>query len=126
MPGKRLNENQQRFVRNLVNYFQRELENKGPLLPLNCIQERVANGLDISIHTVGNCLRKASASAKAPAQPSISKKLKTTNSPEPIKMETRDVLYDMYAEDSTEETEEEIHIKEEPEKEIFIKEEPLI
>jgi hypothetical protein len=33
-------------------YFTRERDNNGPLLPVAAVQERVAEGLDISMQTV--------------------------------------------------------------------------
>ncbi|CAH0554892.1 unnamed protein product [Brassicogethes aeneus] len=119
MPGEHLDENQQRFLLNLVDYFQKELQHGGPLLPLNCIQERVANAFGISIRTVSNCLKRTAAKAplaedpQSETPPSSSKmkradrkatfpytprkKWKTTDLPDPIKMQIRNEIHDMYA-----------------------------
>jgi hypothetical protein len=40
------------LIRNLLMYFTRERDNNGPLLPVAAVQERVAEGLDISMQTV--------------------------------------------------------------------------
>ncbi|KAK4885304.1 hypothetical protein RN001_001575 [Aquatica leii] len=42
----------QQFVLSLLNYFEREKKNNGPLISLSSVQERVANALGISVSTV--------------------------------------------------------------------------
>ena len=41
--GKTLRSQAQHLVVNLLDYFEREKEHGGPLLPLNCIQQVIIN-----------------------------------------------------------------------------------
>ncbi|CAG4981252.1 unnamed protein product [Parnassius apollo] len=45
------------LVVRIRDYFERELQNNGPLLPLNRIVERVAEALDIGRNTVSRITR---------------------------------------------------------------------
>ncbi|KAF7266541.1 hypothetical protein GWI33_020050 [Rhynchophorus ferrugineus] len=42
----------QKQIASLINYFERERENGGPLLPIKCVRERVADALHVSMGTV--------------------------------------------------------------------------
>ncbi|CAH2006315.1 unnamed protein product [Acanthoscelides obtectus] len=52
MKGKTLSSQSQGLVLSLLNYFQQEKDNGGPLLPLLAVQERVAQALSISLSTI--------------------------------------------------------------------------
>lgn len=50
--GKTLNSQSRELVIKLQSYFEREYQNGGPLIPLNRVQDRVADALEISRKTV--------------------------------------------------------------------------
>ncbi|KAJ8953374.1 hypothetical protein NQ318_023491 [Aromia moschata] len=101
MPGKRLNSQAREIVAKLLNYFMAEKENLGPLISVNAVQQRVADALGISLRTV--CSIKTSpkipeASTNIKYKPLL--KSKTDDLPEGHKVEVRNVIYNMYAENS--------------------------
>ncbi|CAH1970170.1 unnamed protein product [Acanthoscelides obtectus] len=60
MKGKTLGSQSQGLVLPLLNYFQQEKDNGGPLLPLLAVQERVAQALSISLSTITRIQRRLS------------------------------------------------------------------
>ncbi|GLV46126.1 hypothetical protein CBL_05187 [Carabus blaptoides fortunei] len=58
MPGKILNSQSQQYLLNVVEYFEREKENKGPLLPVQAAIERVAQAFKVGISTVNRVTRR--------------------------------------------------------------------
>ncbi|KAL0829818.1 hypothetical protein ABMA28_003301 [Loxostege sticticalis] len=49
---KTLNSQSRELIIKLHNYFEREYQNGGPLIPINRVQDRVADALGISRQTV--------------------------------------------------------------------------
>ncbi|KAK5650056.1 hypothetical protein RI129_001085 [Pyrocoelia pectoralis] len=49
---KHLNSTAKKLVASLINYFEKERDNGGPLLPLQAVRERVAQALNVSSSTV--------------------------------------------------------------------------
>lgn len=98
MPGKQLNSQSQELVLKLLHYFEMEKENGGPLVPINCVQERVSEALGISLSTVSRIKHKSNrCEGSIPAKkPRNCRKPKTSDLDEPIKMEVRNTVYNMY------------------------------
>ena len=59
MPGSVLHKTAKNLVLNLLEYFQNEKDNGGPLLSVNSVQERVASALKIGRSTIGRILQDA-------------------------------------------------------------------
>ncbi|KAF7266544.1 hypothetical protein GWI33_020053 [Rhynchophorus ferrugineus] len=55
---KPLNSQSQKQIASLINYFERERDNGGPLLPITCVRERVADALRVSTGTVSKISQK--------------------------------------------------------------------
>ncbi|GLV45974.1 hypothetical protein CBL_02924 [Carabus blaptoides fortunei] len=57
MAGKVLNSQSQQYLLNVMEYFDKEKENKGPLLPVQAAIERAAQAFKIGISTVNRVTR---------------------------------------------------------------------
>ncbi|KAF5285578.1 hypothetical protein FQA39_LY16590 [Lamprigera yunnana] len=58
MPGEVLNSQSQMFVIKLLQYFEQEKENGGPLISVLSVQQRVSDALSVSLRTVQNVKKK--------------------------------------------------------------------
>lgn len=117
--GRTLRSQSQQLVVNLLNYFQREKENGGNLLPLSAVQEvkriivfknwcyfndwfvfqRVADALGLSISTVKRVKSRSIVNPilTSPGKKRPRKKVKSEDLPDTSKMHIRNTLYTMYA-----------------------------
>ncbi|CAH1982278.1 unnamed protein product [Acanthoscelides obtectus] len=87
------------LVLSLLNYFQQEKDNGGPLLPLLAVQERVA--LSISLSTITRIQRRLSSNGnvlRSPGKKRPRKKSKTTDLHDAVRHNIRDTVYQMYSE----------------------------
>ncbi|KAL1488382.1 hypothetical protein ABEB36_014856 [Hypothenemus hampei] len=100
MPGKTLHSQARNLVANLLEYFEAERDNKGPLISVNAVHQRVADALKISVGTVAS-IKKCKDQHKLLTSPGTSRsrqKLKTRDLDENTKMDVRNTLYNMYLE----------------------------
>ncbi|GLV40897.1 hypothetical protein CBL_08471 [Carabus blaptoides fortunei] len=58
MPGKVLHSQSQQYLLNVVEYFEKDKENKGPLLPVQDAIERAAQAFKVGISTVNRVTRR--------------------------------------------------------------------
>ncbi|KAL1488687.1 hypothetical protein ABEB36_014486 [Hypothenemus hampei] len=89
MPGKILHSQARNLVANLLEYFEAERDNKGPLI------SRVADALKIFVGTVAS-IKKCKDQHKLLTSPGTSRprqKLKTRDLDENTKMDVRNALY---------------------------------
>ncbi|KAF5276978.1 hypothetical protein FQR65_LT16102 [Abscondita terminalis] len=86
------------MVINLLAYFEQEKDNGGPLIPLTCVQERVATALGISIASVKRVKsdHRSNPTLSSPGKKRSRKKSKSEDLPESSKMCIRNTLYTMY------------------------------
>ncbi|CAH2003277.1 unnamed protein product [Acanthoscelides obtectus] len=101
MKGKTLSSQSQGLVLSLLNYFQQEKDNGGPLLPLLAVQERVAQALSISLSTITRIQRRLSSNdnvLRSPGKKRPRKKSKTTDLSDAVRHNIRDTVYQMYSE----------------------------
>ncbi|CAH2005541.1 unnamed protein product [Acanthoscelides obtectus] len=101
MKGKSLSSQSQGLVLSLLNYFQQEKDNEGPLLPLSAVQERVAQALSISLSTITRIQRRLSSNdnvLRSPGKKRPRKKSKTTDLSDAVRHNIRDTVYQMYSE----------------------------
>ncbi|CAH2002227.1 unnamed protein product [Acanthoscelides obtectus] len=101
MKGKTLSSQSQGLVLSLLNYFQQEKGNGGPLLPLLAVQERVAQALSISLSTITRIQRRLSSNdnvLRSPGKKRPRKKSKTTDLSDAVRHNIRDTVYQMYSE----------------------------
>ncbi|CAH2007851.1 unnamed protein product [Acanthoscelides obtectus] len=86
----------------LLNYFQQEKDNGGPLLPLSAVKEGVAWALNISLSTITRIQRRLSSSndnvLRSPGKKRPRKKSKTTDLSDAVKHSMRDTVHQMYSE----------------------------
>ncbi|CAH1992314.1 unnamed protein product [Acanthoscelides obtectus] len=103
MKGKTVSSQSQGLVLSLLNYFQQEKDNGGPLLPLLAVQE-VCNkgGLGtISLSTITRIQRRLSSNdnvLRSPGKKRPRKKSKTTDLSDAVRHNIRDTVYKMYSE----------------------------
>ncbi|XP_072398158.1 uncharacterized protein [Diabrotica undecimpunctata] len=94
---KQLNSRSKELVASLVNYFEEERNNNGPLLPLNAVQERVAAALKISVRTVSTIcqMQKKGEQFESPKKKRCTNK-RVTNTTTLNTSSIRDTIYNMY------------------------------
>ncbi|CAH1992313.1 unnamed protein product [Acanthoscelides obtectus] len=99
MKGKTVSSQSQGLVLSLLNYFQQEKDNGGPLLPLLAVQE---GGLGtISLSTITRIQRRLSSNdnvLRSPGKKRPRKKSKTTDLSDAVRHNIRDTVYKMYSE----------------------------
>ncbi|CAH1998799.1 unnamed protein product [Acanthoscelides obtectus] len=108
MKSKTLSSQSQGLVLSLLNYFQQEKDNGGPLLPLLAVQERVAQALSISLSTITRIQRRLSSNdnvLRSPGKKRPRKKSKTTDLSDAVRHNIRDTVYQMYSESNDNERE---------------------
>ncbi|KAI4455464.1 transposable element-related [Holotrichia oblita] len=97
--GGTLRSQSQQLILNLLEYFEREKQNDGPLLPLSSVQKRVADALKISLFSVKRIKNRSVQNTvlSSPGKTRHRRKTKTEDLPEGIKMNIRNTLYNMYS-----------------------------
>lgn len=86
---------ERQLIVNLKDYFRRERDNKGPLLPLHAVNERVANALQISmatVHAVGKMQKAGESNETKKAGPKDKNKC---NLDESKIGDVRNIIFDM-------------------------------
>lgn len=89
-----LHKQSKKLVLNLIDYFIKERENEGPLIPLQQVHERVSEALNISLRTI--CRIKHHNNVLTKKRKRIRKKPKTLDVCDGVKMEIREVIYNFY------------------------------
>lgn len=97
MVGQVLNAKCQEFVLHLLEYFNKEKENGGPLLNICAVQKRVAEALKICEKTVARIVSRKKMNIPLSDLTRKRQKSKTQDVDEVIKVEIRNIIYDMYA-----------------------------
>ncbi|KAK4882063.1 hypothetical protein RN001_005382 [Aquatica leii] len=83
------------LIHNLVDYFNQEKQNNGPLIPLTAVHARVSDALKIDTKTISNALRHQNQDENKENEPQR-KSLKTKDMDERQKSEIRTTIYNMY------------------------------
>ncbi|XP_072377974.1 uncharacterized protein [Diabrotica undecimpunctata] len=88
----------QQLVLNVLEYFELEKVNGGPLEPFSSVQQRVAAALKISRRTVCTIIKRKENNhiLSKPSKSRPRRKNKTTDLSEGSKMAVRNTVYDMY------------------------------
>lgn len=85
-----------RLVLNVLHYFTQEAENGGPTTPVTAIQQRTAEACNIHIRTLARFVNTDRNSLDGPKK-RIREKPKTEDLAEGIKMEVRNVIYNLFS-----------------------------
>jgi hypothetical protein len=93
---KPLSKHSQEMIAKLIRYFEQERDNRGPLLPLGAVRERVANALQVSVATISGVSSKIASNVllRTPKKKRPRTKL-ICDLDENYEMEIRNVIYDM-------------------------------
>ncbi|KAF5281705.1 hypothetical protein FQA39_LY17726 [Lamprigera yunnana] len=83
-------------IHNLVEYFNKEKQNNGPLTPLTAVHARVSDALKIDTKTMSNALRRHQNQEENKETEPRQKSLKTKNMDQQQKSEIRNTIYNMY------------------------------
>ncbi|KAK4887437.1 hypothetical protein RN001_003708 [Aquatica leii] len=84
------------LIHNLVDYFNQEKQNNGPLIPLTAVHARVSDALKIDTKTSSNALRRHQNQDENKENEPQRKSLKTKHMDERQKSEIRTTIYNMY------------------------------
>ncbi|KAK4875951.1 hypothetical protein RN001_012373 [Aquatica leii] len=84
------------LIHNLVDYFNQEKQNNGPLIPLTAVHARVSDALKIDTKTISNALRRHQNQDENKENEPQQKSLKTKDMDERQKSEIRTTIYNMY------------------------------
>ncbi|KAK4886850.1 hypothetical protein RN001_003121 [Aquatica leii] len=84
------------LIHNLVDYFNQEKQNNGPLIPLTAVHARVSDALKIDTKTISNALRRHQNQDENKENEPQRKSLKTKDMDERQKSEIRTTIYNMY------------------------------
>ncbi|KAF5278250.1 hypothetical protein FQR65_LT15739 [Abscondita terminalis] len=100
MPGEVLNSQSQMFVIKLLQYFEHEKENGGPLISVLSVQQRVSDTLSVSLRTVQNVKKKYNENPilRTPNKSRNKRKRKTIDASHEVKNRIKSSVYTMYAE----------------------------
>ncbi|KAF5299159.1 hypothetical protein FQA39_LY02332 [Lamprigera yunnana] len=100
MAGEVLNSQSQMFVIKLLQYFEQEKENGGPLISVLSVQQRVSDALSVSLRTVQNVKKKYNENPilRTPNKSRNKRKRKTIDAWHEVKNLIKSSVYSMYAE----------------------------
>ncbi|KAL1487766.1 hypothetical protein ABEB36_015601 [Hypothenemus hampei] len=94
---KQLNSRCKELIVSLITHFEQERDNGGPMMPLNCVRERVAAALNLGKSTVSaiSLAAKRGEALKSPKKSRCRTKI-TTNTEILDVSAIRNTIYDMY------------------------------